>query len=47
MAENERGCGIFGGFGTSPWIWIIIVIVVILLIFPGIFGRESEGYYKE
>lgn len=46
MAENERG-GIFGGFGTSPWIWIIIVIVVILLIFPGVFGRESEGYYKE
>lgn len=47
MAENERG-GLFGlGCGGNSWIWIIIVILVILLIFPGIFGREDEGYYKE
>ncbi len=46
MAENERG-GFFGGCGQSNWIWIIIIIVVILLICPGIFGRENEGYYKE
>ncbi len=44
MAENERG-GLFG-FGFD-WIWIIIIIVVIILICPGIFGRLSEGYYKE
>lgn len=46
MADNERG-GLFGcGFGTS-WIWIIIIILVIILLFPAIFGREDEGYYKE
>jgi len=47
MEENERG-GLFGlGCGGGNWIWIIIIIIVILLIFPGIFGRESDGYYKE
>jgi uncharacterized membrane protein len=46
MAENERG-GLFGcGFGTN-WIWIIIIILVIILLFPCLFGRENEGYYKE
>lgn len=44
MAENERG-GIFGC--GNEWIWIIVIIAVILLIFPGIFGRLGEGYYKE
>ncbi len=46
MAENER-CGLFGcGFGNN-WIWIAIIILVIILLFPAIFGREEEGYYKE
>jgi uncharacterized membrane protein len=46
MAENERG-GLFGcGFGTN-WIWIIIIILVIILLFPCLFGREGDGYYKE
>lgn len=48
MADNERG-GLFGlgCGGGSSWIWIIVIIIVILLIFPGVFGREDEGYYKE
>ena len=37
----------------GPWMraiqldWIVIIILVIILIFPGIFTREGEGYYKE
>lgn len=47
MAENERG-GLLGfGCGSNNWIWIVIIILVIILIFPAIFGREDEGYYKE
>jgi len=45
MPENERG-GFFGCGGFS-WFWIIIIILVIILIFPGIFCRDEEGYYKE
>ena len=45
MPENERG-GFWGGFGFS-WIWIVVIIVVILLIFPGTFGGNNCGPYKD
>lgn len=47
MADNERG-GLLGfGCGINSWVWIVIIIVVIILLFPSIFGREGDGYYKE
>jgi membrane-bound ClpP family serine protease len=47
MAEDERGGFLGLGCGPFNWIWVIIIILVIILIFPGIFIREGEGYYKE
>lgn len=45
MPENERG-GFWGG-GGFDWIWIVVIIIVILLIFPGIFGGNNCGPYKD